>query len=100
MAVAMDILIWNKETDFIKISEGTGDNLLWEDKEEGYVDYMMIDGYSFNGDELEENYEIDGGQAMLTELYQDKFNSPEEVIEYLIAEDFIPDVNYTILYPR
>ena len=96
--MVMDILIWNKETDFIKISEGTGDNLLREDIEEGYVDYMMIDGYSFNGDELEENYEIDGGQAMLTELYQEKFNTPEEVIEYLIKEEFIPDVKYTILY--
>ena len=83
--MVMDILIWNKETDFIKISEGTGDNLLREDIEEGYVDYMMIDGYSFNGDELEENYEIDGGQAMLTELYQEKFNTPEEVIAALDA---------------
>lgn len=25
----------------IRISEGTGDNLLWEDKEKGYVDYLL-----------------------------------------------------------
>ena len=97
--VARDILIWNKEIGFIKISEGTGDNLLREDIEEGYVDYMMIDGYSYDGSDLVEDYDIiDGGQAMLTEYYQDMFKTPTEVINYLIEKDFIPNVEYTVLY--
>ena len=35
-----EILIWSNETEFIRINEGTGDNLLREDQEEGYVDYI------------------------------------------------------------
>ena len=97
--VASDILIWNKEIGFIKICEGTGDNLLREDIAEGYVDYMMIDGYSYNGSDLVEDYDIvEGGQAMLTEYYQDMFETPIEVINYLIEGDWIPNVDYTILY--
>ena len=38
-----EILIWSNETEFIKINEGTGDNLLREDQEEGYVDYINQD---------------------------------------------------------
>ena len=38
-----DILIWNKDVGFVKINEGTGDNLLYEDKQEGYIDYINYD---------------------------------------------------------
>ena len=100
MAVASEILIWNKDMGFIRITEGSGDNLLREDIAEGYVDYINIDGMEFDGYELVENDElIDGGMCMLTELYQDIFHTPEEVVEYLIDAEFVPATNYMILYP-
>ncbi len=92
-----DILIWNKEVGFYKISEGSGDNLLKDDIEEGFVDYIMLDELEYDGYEFDE---IDGSQVMLNELYQDKFNSVEEVIEYLKETEFIPNVEYTILYVK
>ena len=92
-----NILIWNKDVGFIKINEGTGDNLLKEDIKEGYVDYIMIDFVEYDGDEFEA---MDGGQVMLTELYQEKFKSIEDVVDYLIASDEIPDAVYTVLYAK
>lgn len=91
------ILIWNKDVGFIKINEGTGDNLLKEDVKNGYVDYIMIDVVEYDGDEFEA---LDGGQVMLTELYQEKFKSIEDVVNYLIASDEIPDAVYTVLYAK
>ena len=94
------ILIWNKETGFIRITEGDGCNLLAEDEEEGYVDYMNIDGLEYDGfDEFDECYEpVEGGMAMLREMYQKMFNTPRDAIDYLIETEWIPDVTYTILY--
>ena len=99
MAVASEILIWNKEVGFVRIYEGTGDNLLREDIKEGYVDYINIDGLEYSYGEFGECYDpVEGGMAMLTELYQEKFNSTEDVINYLIDNDWIPDEHYIILY--
>ena len=94
------ILIWNKETGFIRITEGDGCNLLAEDREDGYVDYMNIDGLEYDGfDEFDECYDpVEGGMAMLREMYQEMFNTPKDVIDYLIDGEWIPDVTYTILY--
>lgn len=91
------ILIWNKDVGFIKINEGTGENLLKEDIKEGYVDYMMIDFVEYDGDEFEV---MDGGQVMLKELYKEKFNSIENVVDYLIECDEIPNAVYTVLYAK
>ena len=55
--------------------EGTGDNLLEEDIKEGYVDYLMTNIYKRDGYELVEE---DGGQMMLTELWQDILKRAEE----------------------
>lgn len=98
--VADTILIWNEETEFIRITEGSGCNLLPEDIEEGYVDYINIDGLEYDGfDRLDECYDaVEGGMAMLEELYQDMFKTASDVIQYLIDNGWIPDVNYTILY--
>lgn len=69
----------NEEGYIIYISEGTGDNLLDEDIEEGYVDYINYQIYMFdNGIE-----EDDGGMIMLRELFRDK---------YSCTADCIPDV--------
>lgn len=48
--------------------EGTGDNLLAEDEEQGYVDYIMVEMYKLEDTDVEE---IDGGQIMLTKLVAD-----------------------------
>lgn len=90
-----NILIWNKEIGFIKINEGTGDNLHSEDEEQGYVDYIMLDFINYDGYDF---VEYDGAQVLLTEMYQDKFESEAEVVQYLIECDWIPDVEYTYLY--
>lgn len=47
---------------FVRISYGTGDNLLREDRVEGYDDYIYIVVDEFN-DGWEED--VDGGQMML-----------------------------------
>ena len=97
--VASEILIWNKEVGFIRIYEGDGCNLLPEDEDEGYVDYINIDGLVYELGELVENYEpVEGGMAMLTELYQKKFEDVTEVVQYLIDTGWIPNIEYTYLY--
>ena len=63
----------------IYISEGTGDNLLFEDIEEGYVDYINYEIYMFGNGICED----DGGMIMLRELFRDK---------YSCTADCIPDV--------
>lgn len=96
--VSGEILIWNKEIGFIRIDEGTGDNLLYEDVQEGYVDYINIYGLEYRWGELADCYDtIEGGMAMLTELYQDMFNSAQDVINYLIETEWIPDAEYIVL---
>ena len=64
----------------VKISEGTGDNLLDEDIDAGYVDYIYYEQYEL-GDYIETNLkEVDGGMVMLTELFRDKFASTKDAI--------------------
>ena len=66
-------LIWAKGRAsgyYFKIQEGTGDNLLQEDINEGYVDYIYYDYYSSLSD-IDEGDPHDGGMYMLTKLYQD-----------------------------
>lgn len=93
--MSSNILIWNEKVGFIKINEGTGDNLLPEDEAQGYVDYIMMDCIEYDGHEF---VETDGAQVMLTEMYQEKFEDVTEVVQYLIDSEWIPDVDYTYLY--
>lgn len=53
----------------VRISEGTGDNLLYEDRDEGFVDYIYYEQFELGID----MQEVDGGQVMLTELFRDKY---------------------------
>ena len=62
---------------FINAVEGTGDNLLPEDMEEGYVDYVYITIYKWNGDELEE---FDGSMMLLKETFEDKYGNDNEAL--------------------
>ena len=72
------------EQQIIKISEGTGDNLLQEDIDEGYVDYIYYEQYSRETDFPE----VDGGMVMLTELFQTKYKSTEECIPAVLDMAF------------
>ena len=60
----------------VRISEGTGDNLLDEDIAAGYVDYIYYEQFDVGHDITES----DGGQIMLTELFQDKFTCTKDAI--------------------
>lgn len=64
----------------IKISEGSGDNLNDEDIEAGYVDYIYYEQYVM--DPLMR--ETDGGMIMLTEPFQEYFNSTADAIPNVI----------------
>lgn len=93
--ISSNILLWHKDIGYVRINEGTGDNLLEEDTEKGYVDYIMLDFLEYDGLNFSES---EGAQVMLTELFQSKFESETEVVKYLIDTNWIPDVEYTYLY--
>lgn len=64
----------------IRIEEGTGDNLLKEDIENGYVDYIYYDQYELNNG-IEE---VDGGQVLLTELFREKYRCTADCISEVL----------------
>ena len=53
----------------IRIAEGDGSNLLPEDIEEGYVDYIYYEQYEIRADLPE----VDGGQILLEEPLRNKY---------------------------
>lgn len=59
----------------IVAKEGTGDNLLDEDMAQGYKDYVYIDTYIFDGEDIEQ---YDGGQIMLTEWFTDVYANDDD----------------------
>lgn len=53
----MALLAWEKEKQiFLKVQAGTGDDLLHEDREQGYVDYVLWS--IFEPDDLELDSEL------------------------------------------
>ena len=60
----------------IRIDEGSGDNLTNDDIDQGYVDYIYYEVYNVQQDLPE----VDGGMIMLTEWFQEKFESTKEAI--------------------
>lgn len=60
----------------IRIDEGSGDNLTDDDIAQGYVDYIYYEVYNVQQDLPE----VDGGMIMLTEWFQEKFESTKEAI--------------------
>lgn len=62
------VIIDKKQKTMVVAAEGTGDNLLPEDEEQGYKDYAMLSLYSIDGDELAL---VDSGQMMTTKLIAD-----------------------------
>lgn len=83
------LYLWDGETIF-RIAEGTGDNLLDEDVDAGYLDYWMTESYSFNEDAC------DGGQWMETQLIRDIDYTIQGVIDRLMECD-LWDSNWEIL---
>ena len=76
----------------IRISEGTGDNLLEEDIEEGYKDYILYEVFDVNDFFTQEQIDsCAGGQIMYKELVRDKFRNLKEclvsdVIKFVCGE--------------
>ena len=60
----------------IRIDEGSGDNLTDDDIAQGYVDYIYYEVYNVQQDLPA----VDGGIIMLTEWFQEKFESTKEAI--------------------
>jgi hypothetical protein len=78
----------------IKIAEGSGDNLLDEDIEAGYVDYIYYDKFVMDP----HMREVDGGMVMLTELFRDKFKCTDDAIPYVLDMSYGSDkLQYILL---
>lgn len=78
----------------IRIAEGTGDNLLDEDIEAGYLDYIYYEQYSVEQDMPE----VDGGQVMLTNYITKIFRSMEEAIPSVLDMAYDNDsIEYILL---
>ena len=78
----------------LRISEGTGDNLLDEDTEAGYVDYIYYDQHELSIGLSE----VDGGMVMLTELFQEKFTCTEDAIPHVLDMAYgQPELQYIVL---
>lgn len=93
---ASNILLWEKETGFIKVREGT-DKLSKENLKEGYVDYIMLSFAEYDETNLEDT---EDERVLLKELYPDMFHGVGDVIRYLIQAEYIPDAKYTVLYAK
>lgn len=78
----------------IRISEGSGDNLLPEDVEEGYVDYLYYSQYGLSSCIPE----VDGGQILLKEILCEKYRCLADCIEDVLDMAYEGDsVGYVIL---
>ena len=72
-----DIFVYvQTKKQIIRIDEGSGDNLTDDDITQGYIDYIYYEIYNVQQDLPE----VDGGTIMLTEWFQEKFESTKEAI--------------------
>lgn len=74
---------------YIHICEGTGDNLLPEDIDEGYIDYIYYEVYNTLQD-VYDRKEYDGGMVLLKEYYVDL--SIEDIVNR-VADMSLLDIN-------
>lgn len=89
-----DIFIFIPEKrQVIRIAEGSGDNLLQEDIENGYVDYIYYDQYELGADVME----MDGGQILLEEMLRDKYRCMADCIPDVLDMAYGCPVEFTIL---
>lgn len=78
----------------IRIAEGDGMNLLAQDIEDGYVDYIYYDQHELGVDLPE----IDGGQVMLTKHFHEKYKSMKECIPDVLDMAYgVNNIPYIVL---
>lgn len=77
----------------LRVADGTGDNLLPEEVDEGYVDYVYYEIY-----EPEYGFpEVDGGMITKKELLADLYGSMEEAIPEVIEFHWGCEIGYTVM---
>lgn len=74
-----------EEKIFMTVYEGTGDNLLPEDEEEGYVDYWMADVFGEEGS-------IDGTQIMCETLIRENNQTIGEIIDMVEESEMVMSI--------
>lgn len=79
--------------EIIRIAEGNGMNLLPEDIDDGYVDYIYYDRHQLSIDLPE----VDGGQIMLEMPFQDRFKAMEECIPNVLDMAYGEQVPFVVL---
>lgn len=77
----------------VHVSEGTGDNLLKEDADEGYVDYLNYTCYELDGG-VEES---EGGMVLFRSLIHDKFHCLGEALPMVFEEAYDDSVQGFVL---
>ncbi len=90
------VYIYVRDTnEIVAISEGSGDNLLEEDKREGYKDYIYYTQYEMSGGMIDET---DGGMVMLKTFFGEKYSCTEEAIPEVLDMAYgSSSVDYMIL---
>lgn len=78
----------------IRISEGTGDNLSWEDRGKGYMDYIYYDQHDLGMDMPI----AEGGQVLLEGMFRDLFRCTADCVPRVLDMAFGRDtIGYAIL---
>ena len=70
---------------YVQVFEGTGENLLPEDEENGFVDYWISDVYTGEG-------MVGGGQLLLTSVIREDNPTIREIIKLITDNAEIFDV--------
>lgn len=91
-----DLFIFVPETgEIIMIAEGTGDNLLKEDIEEGYNDYIYYVQYEMKFGGINE---CDSGQLLMKEMFRLKYGCTEDCVPEVLNMAYgNPDMEYMVL---
>lgn len=80
---------------FVKASMGTGDNLLKEDMEKGFNDYIYIEQLEFAGSGMQE---VDGAQLMFNNEKEDYYKNLKHFCDDSISMlGFQKDCDYQVL---
>lgn len=81
---------------YFHIEDGSGDNLLAEDRKEGYIDYINLDEVEYSPED-DIWYIVDGGMVMFSFYWQEEFKTPDELIRYLVENENLPEGEYEYL---
>ena len=81
------------EDKIVSFDRGTGDNLLQEDYDEGFVDYIYYTIY--NVADLDDVYEEDGGMVLLENYFGEEFGNEDGTINWnKVAERVMEFIGY------